>query len=46
VYQEKMSKHKELCELAESSNAVNANISNQMKHYESLKEESTFEWNL
>ena len=40
VYQEKMSKHKHLSELAESSHAVNVDISNKMKYYDMLNQES------
>ncbi|CAB3985908.1 Hypothetical predicted protein [Paramuricea clavata] len=39
VYQEKMTKHKELSEIAESSDAVNVNITNNMKYYEMLNKE-------
>ncbi len=35
-----MSKHKRLSELAESSHAVNVDISNKMKYYDMLNQES------
>ena len=42
VYQAKMKKYKDVADLVESSDAVNANIATKMKHYETLSEESMY----
>ena len=41
-----MSKHKRLSELAESSHAVNVDISNKMKYYDMLNQEIKWGCNL